>query len=93
MRGIGGLALLVIVVGTIIRYWWVIALVVGLVLLGFLLYRFAGWLGRRLDASERRRQAAADELAAIARRADMQHAWVLAGDDRGIYGDYPPAAV
>ena len=25
-------------------------------------------------------------------RADQQHAWVLAGDNRGIYGDYSPAA-
>jgi hypothetical protein len=24
-------------------------------------------------------------------RADQQHAWVMAGDDRGVYGDYPPA--
>ena len=22
-------------------------------------------------------------------RADQQHAWTLAGDDRGTYGDYP----
>lgn len=27
---------------------------------------------------------------AIAARADQQHAWVLAGDPRGMYGDYPP---
>ena len=31
------------------------------------------------------------EHAAIAARADQQHAWVLAGDDRGVYGVYPPA--
>ena len=29
--------------------------------------------------------------AAIAARADQQHAWVLAGDDRGVCGAYPPA--
>jgi hypothetical protein len=30
--------------------------------------------------------------AALIARADEQHAWVLAGDVRGVYGDYPPAA-
>jgi hypothetical protein len=28
------------------------------------------------------------ERAALVARADQQHAWILAGDDRGIYGDY-----
>jgi hypothetical protein len=32
-------------------------------------------------------------LEAVADRADQQHAWVLAGDDRGTYGDYPPSLV
>jgi hypothetical protein len=39
------------------------------------------------EAAEARRQAA------VVKRADQQHAWVLAGDDRGVYGQYPPAAV
>ncbi len=58
MRGFGGLVLLVLVVGTIVRYWWVIAAVVGIVLLGFLLYRFAvggvgAWMPRSFDAEPR----------------------------------------
>lgn len=28
----------------------------------------------------------------LAARADQQHAWRLAGDPRGIYGDYPNVA-
>jgi hypothetical protein len=28
--------------------------------------------------------------AALAARADQQHGWVLAGDDRGVCRDYPP---
>ena len=28
--------------------------------------------------------------AAIAARADQQHQWVMEGDERGVYGDYPP---
>jgi hypothetical protein len=35
--------------------------------------------------SERRR------MAEMCARADQQHAWALAGDDRGVYGIYRPA--
>jgi hypothetical protein len=31
--------------------------------------------------------------AEIAARADQQHAWVMAGDERGMYGQFPPAAL
>jgi hypothetical protein len=30
------------------------------------------------------------EHAALVARADEQHAWVLAGDDRGVYGEHAP---
>ena len=45
------------------------------------------WLARRDD----RAMAAARRDAEMRARADQQHASVLAGDDRGVYGDYPPA--
>lgn len=90
MRGFGGLVLLVVVVGTILRFCWVIAAAVGVVVLGVVLWKFAGWLNRRIEARERRRRAAADRLAAIARRADEQNSQVLAGDERGVYGEYAP---
>lgn len=82
--------LLVLVVGTIVRFAVWIGLAVGIVLLAVVLWKSTGWLDRRLDARDLRRRAAADKLAATARRADEQHAWVLAGDERGIYGDYHP---
>lgn len=31
--------------------------------------------------------------AALAHRADVQHALVCAGDVRGVFGDYPPAEI
>jgi hypothetical protein len=34
-------------------------------------------------AAERRR------VAGIVARADEQHAWIMAGDERGMYGEYP----
>ncbi|QGH75142.1 hypothetical protein SEA_DIRKDIRK_31 [Mycobacterium phage DirkDirk] len=33
----------------------------------------------------------AKEMRAIATQADREHRLVLAGDERGIYGKYPPA--
>jgi hypothetical protein len=84
--GGGSLFVLLIVVGFIAKFWWVILLVLAAIGAGLFL-----WLGhqRRLDASSRRHR----EHAAIVARADEQHAWVLAGDDRGVYGEYAPARI
>jgi hypothetical protein len=74
-----------LLVGFMLKYWWLIALVAAAVIL----YRRApGWW-----AAHQASVAAEDErLAEVAARADQQHAWVLAGDPRGAYGDHPPAA-
>jgi hypothetical protein len=46
----------------------------------------AFYMARRVDARE-------DKRAALVARADQQHAWVLAGDDRGVYGEFTPARI
>lgn len=73
-----------ILFGLAVRYWqWVAAFVaIATVFVGLLWLSF--WLARRVD----RRHA---ERAAVCARADEQHAQVMAGDERGIYGIYPPA--
>jgi hypothetical protein len=43
-----------------------------------------------VQRSDKRRAAEQARNAAIAARSDQQHAWTLAGDDRGMYGDYRP---
>jgi hypothetical protein len=48
------------------------------------------WSCTQIDAADERKRR---EHAALIARADQQHAWVFAGDDRGLYGEYPPAAV
>jgi hypothetical protein len=51
----------------------------------------AAWgaaMHHRAELEQRRRA-----HAALIARADQQHAWVLAGDDRGIYGEYPPKQI
>lgn len=82
--GFGAAFVLLLVVGVIAKFWVWILVVVGVIALGIVL----GVLMFRADIRH------ADKLgraAAIARRADEQHAQILAGDDRGIYGAYPPA--
>jgi hypothetical protein len=89
----GGLFRVLLLTGFVAKFWWVIpaALAIAVLLVG--LWKFTGWLDRRLEARDARRARARYELATIAARAEQQHAWVLAGDDRGIYGGYTPTRV
>ncbi len=45
-------------------------------------------VGRRVERIEARRH----RLAELAARADEQNRLVMAGDERGVYGEFPPAA-
>jgi hypothetical protein len=76
-----GLFRVLLLLGFVVTYWWAIVAVLVVAVAGF-----AVWDVRmHRDAElERRRRA----QAAIAARADQQHAWILAGDDRGVYGEY-----
>jgi hypothetical protein len=85
MRIIAQLIGTLLLVGFVLKYWWLIALVLAAV---------AAW--KHVPRWWARHQATVDDekrrLAAIAARADQQHQCVLAGDPRGTYGDYPPVA-
>jgi hypothetical protein len=83
--GGGAAFVLLLALGFVVMFWWVFAIIIGLLLLVAGVWLLSRWL----DARDAARDAA---LAAIVARADEQHAWVLAGDDRGLYGEYPPAA-
>jgi high-affinity nickel permease len=86
-RGGGGLGagfVLLIFVGVIVKFWvWILAAfaAVALIVLVFVL----------VHRSDKRHAAELEHIAAIARRAEQQHAQILAGDERGIYGAFPPA--
>ena len=84
--GFGGAFVLLIVVGAIVKFWVWIAVAFGAAVLFGLLLWAAFYAARRVDARE-------DARIAIVARAELQHAWVLASDERGVYGDYPPAAI
>jgi hypothetical protein len=86
MRFVVQLIGILLLVGFVLKYWWVIALVLAAVAV----WKFGPGVWARHEAAvaaERHR------LAAIAARADEQHRLVTQGDERGVYGDYPPAAV
>lgn len=81
--GLGSAFVLLILMGFIVQFWlWIVAVLGGLLVFGLLLW-LVSYAARQVDAREHARLA-------IVARADQQHAWVLAGDDRGVYGDYRP---
>jgi type II secretory pathway pseudopilin PulG len=86
MRLLAQLFGVLLVVGFVLHYiWWIVAAlaVSGLV-----------WMvAKAFREIEAQQMAEARRRAALIRRADQQHRWVLAGDESGIYGAYPPAAI
>jgi hypothetical protein len=82
MKSLAPLFGIMVIIGIIVKFfWWILG---ALILTGlFFLVRALA----REDAI--RRAATARRQAEIAARADTQHRWVLQGDDRGVYGDYP----
>lgn len=79
----GGLIRLLLLVGFIVKFWWLILLMMVVVVAGFWLW---GVVTRQAAELERQNR----EHTALVARADEQHAWVLAGDDRGVYGEHAP---
>jgi hypothetical protein len=67
----------------ILKYWPAIVGIIAVTYAGYRVVRAVERHAERVEADRRR-------LAGIAVRADRQHAWVLAGDERGVFGEYPP---
>ena len=84
--GLGAAFVLLIFVGAVAKFWAWIAAVLGALMVFGLLVWLTFYVERRVDARYEKR-------AALVARADQQHAWVLAGDDRGTYGQFPPARI
>jgi hypothetical protein len=84
MRALVSLFGVLMVIALIIKLiWWILGAIVL-----YVLFR----VGRsQLRLARARREAAAGRAAQVAARAEQQHRWVLRGDDRGIYGEYPVA--
>ena len=80
------LIVVLLVVGIVASCWSGIVAALGAVVLFVALLAGAFYLARRVDARH-------EDRAALVARADQQHEWVLAGDERGTYGDYTPTRV
>jgi hypothetical protein len=93
MRTIGQLVAVLLLVGFVGAYFWWIIAVLAVVALAWMAQRAFREIEAEEAADARRAQAEARRRAAMAARADQQHAWVMARDDRGVYGLYPPAAI
>ena len=83
-----GVLLLVGFIGA--YFWWIVAIAAVAALVWMTRQAFRSIEAIEAEDAERA-QSEARRLAAVARRADQQHTWALAGDDRGVYGAYPPA--
>jgi nitrate/nitrite transporter NarK len=75
-----------VVVAVVLHYIWWITAAVGIIALTVSMLVLAFYLADRVDARAAR-------LAALAALAANQHAWVLQGDERGVYGEYPAAPI
>ncbi|WP_299562901.1 hypothetical protein [uncultured Mycolicibacterium sp.] len=82
--GLLGLLGLLVIIGVIIEYfWWIVGALVVL-LIGWIAYSIHRGKERERQRVEKIRRRKHDRLIAAA---DRQHAWLLAGDSRGIYGE------
>jgi hypothetical protein len=88
---------ILLLVGFVGAYFWPIVAVLAISAAAWGLWRVWPRWCAQMDARDVERVAAAEARAArrsaIARRADQQHAWAMAGDERGVYGAYPPATL
>ena len=80
----GGLLRIFLMLGFFVKFWWLILLLLAAAGAGVVLWCFVTRQDAELERQHRQR-------AALVARADEQHAQILAGDERGLYGIYPPA--
>ncbi|MEM6109216.1 hypothetical protein AAHS21_23715 [Mycobacterium sp. 050272] len=78
------MTVLIVLVVFVFKFAWLIGAVAAAGIAGRLI---GGLLARRDDCAAARRRRNAELCA----RADQQNAWAMAGDARGVYGDYPIA--
>jgi nitrate/nitrite transporter NarK len=82
------LVALLIVAALVVKFWpYIVGTVAGIVVIVWLV-RYGM---RAADLSWEREQSKRRRLAELAARADQQHEWVMRGDPRGTYGEYPAA--
>lgn len=77
-----------VLVGLVLAYWqWIVGIVLVVLIIRALPVALREWQAEQAAVQAARK--ARD--AALVARADREHAQVMAGDERGIWGQYPPA--
>jgi hypothetical protein len=76
----------VIAAALVVKFWPVIVGVIGMIV-------DVHWGRRAVDRHAECVESAQRRLAEMAARADQQHAWATVGDERGVFGKFPPAAM
>jgi hypothetical protein len=69
-------------------FWWIVGITAVIVVV----VKAVKWGRRAADERAARIEAERRRLAELAARADEQYRLVMQGDQRGVYGEYPPAA-
>ncbi len=86
MRALASFFGVLMLIALIIKLiWWILGAIALVVLFGV--------VRAQLRAARARSEADARRAGQLAARADQQHRWVLRGDERGIYGEYPVAGL
>lgn len=80
------LVALLVAAALVVKLWPVIVGIVAVVVAVYWGRRAAARHAERIAADRRR-------LAGLAARADQQHEWIMGGDERGVYGEFTPAAM
>lgn len=87
MREFFALVAVLLVLSLVIEYFWWI---VGALAAGLACFGVYAVISAIVEERRRRRKWHARIAAELAARADEQHRLTLQGDERGIYGEYPP---
>jgi membrane protein implicated in regulation of membrane protease activity len=82
-------ALLFAVALAVKLFWYIVGVAAAIVVV----VKAVKWRRRAADERAQRVEAERRRLAGLRGRADAQHNWTLQGDERGLYGEYPPAAM
>ena len=77
---------LLIGVALVVKYWWLIAGIIGVIVVVHWGRHAVDRHGERVEAERRR-------VAELVARCDERNAWLFAGDERGLYGEYSPVAM
>jgi nitrate/nitrite transporter NarK len=82
-------ALLFAVALAVKLFWYIVGVTAAIVIV----VKAVKWTRRAADRHAERAEVERRRLAGLVARADQQHAWVMQGDEHGVYGEFSPAPV